>query len=373
MKLNRFFVFVAVILCPTFFFGQINISENIQASRIAQSDENALYFVDFWATWCGPCIHASKYLESLQKQFPNDFYIVSLSQESAEVVKRFLPKHNMGLAVAIDYEGETFTKNNIQSLPYGILFNADGKKLWEGHAAELKNYNIRGYLQTNKKKISVASFFNVQKYLELQPITEETIKKNFEYYEDENIEFESSELQVINKGSFLELRGSLQDIISYNLMSFKGQIDIPDDLNKYYSMRFKKDSNTFFNKEKYILRALKLKKTDKEREGDVLLLSLDDPNFWDTNQIDWGADNQRFLIGDSDIQADNVSLNEIAYKLSSLLEIPVVFDKVLKNDDLHDWQIHYKYFDFMVSNLKDYGINLEKKVDKYNQYVYKAR
>lgn len=373
MKLKRFFVFLTLTLCPVFFFGQIKISDNIQASRIAQSDENALYFVDFWATWCGPCIHASQYLESLQKQFPNDFYIVSLSQENAEVVKRFLPKHNMGLAVAIDYQGETFTKNNIQSLPYGILYNADGKKLWEGHAAELKNYNIRGYLQTNKKKIPVDSFIKQQKYDELTPLAEEIIKKNFEFYEDKNIEFESSEIQVINKGSFIELRGSLQDIMSYNLKSFKGQVEIPDHLNKYYSMRFKKDSNTFLNKEKFILRALKLKKINKEKEGDVLVLSLESPSFWDTNQINWGEDNQQFLIGDSDIQADNVTLNEIAYKLSGLLEIPIVFDKVIKNDELHDWQIHYKYFDFMVSNLNDYGIKLEKKVDKYKQYVYVSR
>lgn len=373
MNFKKSFVFVAFILCPLFFFGQIKISENIQASTIAQSDENALYFVDFWATWCGPCIHVSKYLESLQRQFPNDFYILSLSQESAEVVKRFMPKHDMGLAVAIDYQGETFAKNNIKSLPYGILYNADGEKLWEGHAAELKNYNISGYLETNKKKISVASFFNVEKYVELAPKEEETIKKNFEYYEDKNIEFESSEIQVINKGDFVELRGSLQDIISYNLQRYKGQVEIPAHLNRYYSMRFKKDTNTFLNKEKHILRALKLKKIDKEQEGDVLVLSIDRPNFWDTNQINWGENNQQFLIGDSDIQADNVSLNEVVYKLSGLLETPVVFDKVIKDDDLHDWQIHYKYFDFMTSNLSDYGIKAEKKVEKYTRYIYASK
>lgn len=373
MKLNRLFVVVALILCPMFFFGQVRISENIQASTIARSDVNALYFVDFWATWCGPCIHASKYLESLQKQFPNNFYIVSLSQESPEVVKRFMPKQTMGLAVAIDYQGETFTNNNIKSLPYGILYNADGKKLWEGHAADLKNYNIKGYLETNKKKVSVASFFKIQKYAEVVPKKEETIKKDFVYYEDKNIEFESSEIQVINKETFVELRGSLQDIISYNLRRYKGQVKIQTDLNKYYSMRFKKDSNTFLNKEKYILKALKLKKINEEEEGDVLVLSVDAPNFWDTDQIDWGINNQQFLIGDSDIQADNVTLNEIAYKLSGLLETPIVFNEKVKDDNLHDWQIHYKYFEFMTSNLGDYGIKVEKKVEKYPQYIYTSK
>jgi hypothetical protein len=190
------------------------------------------------------------------------------------------------------------------------------------------------------------------------------------YYEDENIEFESSEIQVINKETFVELRGALQDIMSYDLRSYKGQVKIPADLNKYYSFRFRKDSKAFFNKEKFILKALKLKKINKEAKGDVLMLSVDSPNFWDTNQIDWGTNNQQFLIGDSDIQADNVTLNEIAYKLSGLLETPIVFNEAIKDDNLHDWQIHYKYFEFMTSNLGDYGIKVEKKFEKYPQYVY---
>ena len=34
--------------------------------------------IDFWGTWCGPCIPAKKYLGSLQKQFPRDFYVISM-------------------------------------------------------------------------------------------------------------------------------------------------------------------------------------------------------------------------------------------------------------------------------------------------------
>ncbi|WP_344785745.1 TlpA disulfide reductase family protein [Postechiella marina] len=375
MKFKLLFA-IALFLSPMFFWGQVKISNNIQPSSLAKSDENALYFVDFWATWCGPCVHASKYLESLQMQFPNNFYIVSLTQESPEVVKKFMAKHNMRLAVAIDYEGDTFLKHNVRSLPYGILFNADGKKLWEGHAADLKNYNVGGYLARNKKTVSVSSFFKLQEYKKEVAVPkeeEEAIKKNFVFNEDKAIEFESSDVQVIDKGDFVEFRGSLQDIISYNLKSYKGQVKIPAELNKYYSMRFRKDTKVFFNKEKYILRALKLRKKDEEHEGDVIVLTVDSPKFWDTNQIDWGVNNPQFLIGDSEIKADNVSLNEIVYKLSGLLETPIIFNEKSNDEDLHDWHIHYKYFEFMSSNLDDYGIKVEKKVEKIPQYVYTAR
>ena len=60
--------------------------------------------------------------------------------------------------------------------------------------------------------------------------------------------------------------------------------------------------------------------------------------------------------------ADNVSLKDVAYKLSNTLNVPVM----ISNEDdrslaLHDWQIHYKFFEFMKGNFEDYGVNVEKK------------
>jgi len=115
MKYNKTTLYLLCFFSSMFIFGQIKISEYIQPSSIATQTNNKLYFVYFWATWDGPCIHASKYIESLQKQYPENFYVLSLSQESPEVVKRFVLKHKNGLATAIDYEGETFPKYKVYS------------------------------------------------------------------------------------------------------------------------------------------------------------------------------------------------------------------------------------------------------------------
>lgn len=361
----------ACILSPVLFFGQIRISEEIQASVIAKQNENSLYFVDFWATWCGPCIHVSNYLETLQKQYPENFYIVSLSQENPEVVKRFMLKHKIELAVAIDYEGETFLKHNISSLPYGILFNARGEKLWEGHPADFKAYHIDGYMQTNKRKIDKNAFIKLQEYKKQEVVKKPvTIEKDFHFIEISSNNDEISSIHVINKDGFLELKGSLQNIMAYVLGSNKNQIEIPKYLNKYYSIFFKEDTDAFKNKEAYVLGALKLNKKSTEKEGNAIILDVKSPSkLWDTEQINWGTGNQKYLIGDSDIQADNVTLDEIAYQLSNLLDTPIVFYQEYQNNNLHDWQIHYKYFKLMSSNLNDYGIGVEKKKTKYPQYI----
>ena len=89
--------------------------------------------------------------------------------------------------------------------------------------------------------------------------------------------------------------------------------------------------------------------------------------------IDWGKDNPKFLIDDAQIQADNVSYDEIIYQLSNLTELPV-FSDAPNTASFHDWQIHYKYFKLMQSDLLDnFGISTEKKKMEYPVYIIQKK
>ncbi|GAA4896700.1 hypothetical protein GCM10023311_21820 [Flaviramulus aquimarinus] len=352
-----------------FFFGQIKVSEHIQPSAIAKQNDNALYFVDFWATWCKPCIHVSKYLESLQKQYSNNFYVLSLTKENPDLVKRFVLKHKTDLAIAIDYDGETFKNNSIRSLPHGVLYNADGEKLWEGHPADFKGHQIVGFLNRNKKQVSVNKMFKVQAYEKSVVVKDVGLKKDFEIIKL-NAKENTGSLQVVKHLSYLDLKGSLQDILAYTMDSFKNQVNLSEELNKRYQMRFKFGSDAYSNKTETILKALRLKGKSTEVHGEALVFDIKTSTFWDTEQIDWGKDTQHFLIGDSEIQADNVTLNQITYQLANLLKTPIVLVNNDIDEHIHDWNVHYKYFDLMVSSLSDnYGIQVEKKMVNYPQYI----
>ncbi|OEJ98898.1 hypothetical protein A8C32_06835 [Flavivirga aquatica] len=358
-------------LFPLFFFGQIKVSQHIQASKITKQNNNALYFVDFWATWCSPCVHVSKYLESLQKQYSDNFYVLSLTKESPEVVKRFMEKRNMDLAVAIDYEGETFANNKVVSLPYGILYNAQGVKLWEGHPAEFKGHHIEGFLKDNKKRISVDDVFITKLYSKEVEKEEVSLKDDFEILEiDENVKI----LQIKKHKFFLELKGHLKDILAYSYNVHKRQIVLSGNLNKNYKVKFNFETNAYKNKAKFIIEALKLKQVNKEITGKTLVFNIEEPTFWDTKQIDWGVDTRHFLIGDSEIKADNVTLSQIKYQLTNLLNIPIIIKGNKTDEDLHDWEIHYKYFGLMKSIMDDtYGIQIEKKIANFPNYIITQR
>ena len=55
--------------------------------------EDRVYIVEFWATWCGPCIQSMPHLAELQEAFRDQqVQLVSVSTEPLETVKAFLQK-----------------------------------------------------------------------------------------------------------------------------------------------------------------------------------------------------------------------------------------------------------------------------------------
>ena len=62
--------------------------------NIAIRNNDTLYVVNFWATWCKPCVHEMPYFEASNQKFKNQkvkFIFVSMNYaREAEQVKKFI-------------------------------------------------------------------------------------------------------------------------------------------------------------------------------------------------------------------------------------------------------------------------------------------
>lgn len=61
------------------------------------SSQSSLYdytedfvILDFWATWCGPCLSEFPKMSELQKLYPNKLKIIAVTDEGPERIKSFL-------------------------------------------------------------------------------------------------------------------------------------------------------------------------------------------------------------------------------------------------------------------------------------------
>ena len=85
-------------------------------------------YVDFWASWCGPCRLSLPALNRLSKEFDAaDFVVVAISVDYVdEDALDFLKRYPVDYPVAIDKTGNSGRDFAVAGMPSGYLIGRDG-------------------------------------------------------------------------------------------------------------------------------------------------------------------------------------------------------------------------------------------------------
>gem|GEM_PF-686346 len=92
-------------------------------------DEDRILVLDFWASWCAPCIRSLPKFANMAKQFPEDKvrFLAVNEQENEFAIQGFLSSRGLELEVAMDEDGSLAQKFDVKAIPQTIIIGPTGK------------------------------------------------------------------------------------------------------------------------------------------------------------------------------------------------------------------------------------------------------
>ncbi len=102
--------------------------------------QDKIIMLNFWATWCSPCMAEMPHLQKLKDKYAEDLLFISISVDEARdasKLKPFLRRGGYDFTVIHDADRSITALYNPQMvLPYNVIIGYDGNIIWQGAGYE---------------------------------------------------------------------------------------------------------------------------------------------------------------------------------------------------------------------------------------------
>lgn len=116
--------------------------------RTLQELRGKVVILEFWATWCGPCIAAIPHLNELQASFADrdDLAFLAVTDEAPTLTNTFIGSRDMRAPIGHDDDGKTFRVYGVRSIPRTIVIDREGIVIGVLSPRQLTKERLQGYL-----------------------------------------------------------------------------------------------------------------------------------------------------------------------------------------------------------------------------------
>ncbi|AHJ96629.1 hypothetical protein Hsw_1034 [Hymenobacter swuensis DY53] len=116
-----------------------------------------LLLVEFWGTWCGPCIPALLHLDSLQQAFPTQLLVVGVAADSEARVRTFLQRRSVHIPLAPlpDEQAPLYRYFPHRTVPHTVVIGPTGKVLAITEPRQITPAVVRQWLAGQRAAVVV--------------------------------------------------------------------------------------------------------------------------------------------------------------------------------------------------------------------------
>jgi thiol-disulfide isomerase/thioredoxin len=117
-----------------------------------------IVLIDFWATWCGPCVASIPHLQMLHEKYAKQgLVVIGQTDKSSRSLSSFIKQKKMTYIISVGAQMAP-AQYNVSGIPHVVLIGPKGKVLWRGHPSGLQERMIQQALTTVTAKSGAADF-----------------------------------------------------------------------------------------------------------------------------------------------------------------------------------------------------------------------
>lgn len=152
----------------------LTVEKWVKGSPVASLEKGKVYVVEFWATWCGPCIRGMPHLSELQKKYADKgLTIIGMTsadeRNTLDAVTKMVEKKGDTMAYTVAWDKDQTTKEAYFAaagqggIPCAFLVDQNGKIAYIGHPMAMdkvlddvvnKKHDIAALAESYKKKVA---------------------------------------------------------------------------------------------------------------------------------------------------------------------------------------------------------------------------
>jgi len=94
--------------------------------------------IEFWATWCPPCVKSVPHLVELHEQHADEGLTIlgihaQRGASDREAIQKFVERNEIDYPVGFDLDGAAMRSYSVGGIPHAFVYDREGTLVWDGH------------------------------------------------------------------------------------------------------------------------------------------------------------------------------------------------------------------------------------------------